>query len=139
MRHDPVDLGTGDANFLHNLVGDLGQLDHGVAEDLAPLHPQEAGVLGGRWAARDIEKVVMGAVGVQADAQDAPVCGVAGAEDFSFMLHAKPGSYIWMGNGAGEGGCYLHNPHYDFNDEALPLGASYWATLVESLLPKGKS
>ncbi|HEX2117194.1 MAG TPA: M20 aminoacylase family protein [Alphaproteobacteria bacterium] len=59
-----------------------------------------------------------------------------GGEDFAFMLQAKPGAYIFIGNGSGEGGCYLHNPHYDFNDEALPLGASYWARLVERTLPK---
>ena len=54
-----------------------------------------------------------------------------GAEDFAFMLQAKPGCYIWIGNGVGEGGCMLHNPGYDFNDEILPLGASYWVKLVE--------
>ncbi len=59
-----------------------------------------------------------------------------GAEDFAFLLQKKPGAYIWVGNGGTEGGCLLHNPHYDFNDEALPIGASYWATLVETALPK---
>lgn len=58
-----------------------------------------------------------------------------GAEDFAYMLHAKPGCYVWMGNGPGEGGCLLHNPQYDFNDEALAIGASYWVKLVENLLP----
>ncbi|MBS4097472.1 MAG: amidohydrolase [Sulfuricella sp.] len=59
-----------------------------------------------------------------------------GAEDFSCMLQVKPGCYVWLGNGPGEGegGCTLHNPHYDFNDEILPLGASYWARLVEQVL-----
>ena len=60
-----------------------------------------------------------------------------GAEDFAFMLQAKPGCYVWLGNGLGEGGCMLHNPHYDFNDEILPIGASYWARLAERLLPLG--
>ena len=59
-----------------------------------------------------------------------------GAEDFSFMLNERPGCYIWIGNGPGEGGCYLHNPGYDFNDDALPIGASYWARLVETRLAK---
>jgi amidohydrolase len=59
-----------------------------------------------------------------------------GAEDFSFMLNERPGCYIWIGNGPGEGGCYLHNPGYDFNDKALPIGASYWARLVETRLAK---
>jgi len=57
-----------------------------------------------------------------------------GAEDFAFLLRERPGSYIWIGNGAGEGGCFLHNARYDFNDEILPLGASYWARLVETEL-----
>jgi len=58
-----------------------------------------------------------------------------GAEDFAYMLQAKPGCYVWLGNGPGAGGCTLHNPHYDFNDDILPWGISYWATLVESALP----
>lgn len=58
-----------------------------------------------------------------------------GAEDFAFMLREKPGSYIWVGNGSGEGACMLHNPGYDFNDDIIPLGASYWVTLVEQVLP----
>ena len=61
---------------------------------------------------------------------------VMGAEDFAFMLQAKPGCYIFIGNGPGEGGCMLHNAHYDFNDEILPIGASYWARLVEHTLGK---
>ncbi len=66
--------------------------------------------------------------------RDLPPC--MGSEDFSYMLEARPGSYIWMGNSGVEGGCFLHNPNYDFNDEALGWGASYWATLVENLQPK---
>jgi amidohydrolase len=57
-----------------------------------------------------------------------------GSEDFAFMLQAKPGCYVFIGNGPGEGGCMLHNPRYDFNDAILPLGASYWARLVEHCL-----
>jgi hippurate hydrolase len=57
-----------------------------------------------------------------------------GAEDFSYMLRARPGCYIWIGNGHAEGGCMLHNPRYDFNDAILPLGASYWVRLVETWL-----
>lgn len=59
-----------------------------------------------------------------------------GSEDFAFMLQRKPGSYVWIGNGPAEGGCMLHNPHYDFNDGVLPIGASYWAKLVETTLGK---
>ena len=57
-----------------------------------------------------------------------------GAEDFAFMLNEKPGAYVWIGNGPRDGGCMLHNPNYDFNDDILPLGASYWARLVETRL-----
>jgi hippurate hydrolase len=56
-----------------------------------------------------------------------------GAEDFAFMLQEKPGAYIWLG--AGEEHPNLHSPAYDFNDEILTLGASYWARLVETALP----
>jgi hippurate hydrolase len=58
-----------------------------------------------------------------------------GAEDFAYMLEAVPGSYIWMGSGNDQA-ALLHSPHYDFNDEALPLGVSYWAKLVETRLAR---
>ncbi len=64
------------------------------------------------------------------------------AEDFGYMLRERPGAYIWLGHGAqgndghGGPGCRLHNPHYDFNDDILTTGASYWATLVETILPR---
>ena len=57
-----------------------------------------------------------------------------GAEDFSFMLLQKPGCYAWIGNGSTAGGCLLHNPNYDFNDDNLCLGAAYWVKLVENVL-----
>lgn len=59
-----------------------------------------------------------------------------GAEDFSFMLQRRPGSYIWMGTGGDGPAVSLHSARYDFNDEALTLGVSYWARLVERLLPR---
>lgn len=61
-----------------------------------------------------------------------------GSEDFAYMLEEKPGCYIWLGNGTegGPGGCSVHNPHYDFNDEISVIGASYWAKLVETTLPR---
>lgn len=58
-----------------------------------------------------------------------------GAEDFAFMLQERPGCYVWVGQGGAGLGCLLHNPRYDFNDEILPLGSSYWARLVETALP----
>lgn len=57
-----------------------------------------------------------------------------GSEDFAFMLEARPGSYILIGNGPGEGGCLLHSAHYDFNDAVIPLGVRYWCRLVETVL-----
>ncbi|MGR9116547.1 MAG: M20 aminoacylase family protein [Gammaproteobacteria bacterium] len=58
-----------------------------------------------------------------------------GSEDFAFMLQEKPGCYLWIGNGPSQGSCLLHNPHYDFNDDILPIGAAYWIKLVELMLP----
>ena len=63
------------------------------------------------------------------------VAPMMGAEDFAYMLERKPGAYILMGAGGGDAAPMLHSPDYDFNDEALPYGASYWARLVEQLLP----
>lgn len=65
-----------------------------------------------------------------------------GAEDFAFMLQEKPGCYVFIGNGEGEhrdgghgiGPCNLHNPSYDFNDDLLPIGATYWVRLAERWL-----
>ena len=65
-----------------------------------------------------------------------------GAEDFAFMLQEKPGCYVFIGNGDGDhrsqghglGPCQLHNPCYDFNDQLLPLGSTYWVRLVERYL-----
>lgn len=60
---------------------------------------------------------------------------ILGSEDFSYMLQAKPGCYIMIGNGDGSGtGCMVHNPGYDFNDDAIALGASYWVTLAQAWL-----
>jgi hippurate hydrolase len=66
-----------------------------------------------------------------------------GAEDFAYMLQAKAGCYVFIGNGEGDhrvaghglGPCQLHNASYDFNDQLLPIGASYWVKLAEMSLP----
>jgi len=74
-------------------------------------------------------------VGADKVERDPPL--IMASEDFSFMLEKVPGCYLNVGNGAGEGGgevCEVHNPGYDFNDEALPLGASFFARLVETRL-----
>jgi hippurate hydrolase len=57
---------------------------------------------------------------------------VMGAEDFSFMLEARPGAFIFVGNGDSAG---LHHPAYDFNDDVIPIGTSYWVKLVETAMP----
>ncbi len=57
-----------------------------------------------------------------------------GAEDFADFLQQRPGAYIWLGNGPGEGGCTLHNPNYDFNDDIIGLGVAYWCSLVQTVL-----
>jgi hippurate hydrolase len=62
-----------------------------------------------------------------------------GGEDFSYMLLERPGAYVWLGQGGGPGGCFLHNPNFDFNDEVIPLGAGYLAALVEHALPLGEA
>ncbi len=75
---------------------------------------------------------------------DTDVEPTMGAEDFAFMLQEKPGCYVFIGNGEGAhragghglGPCQLHNTSYDFNDNLLPIGASFWVKLVEMSLPQ---
>ena len=73
---------------------------------------------------------------------DTQVEATMGAEDFAYMLQAKPGCYVFLGNGDGDhrsaghglGPCNLHNPSYDFNDDLLPIGAAYWVALTQTYL-----
>jgi amidohydrolase len=65
------------------------------------------------------------------DRVDTTVPPMMGAEDFSYMLEARPGAFVFIGNGNSAG---LHNPSYDFNDEALPVGSSFLARIVEKAL-----
>jgi hippurate hydrolase len=58
-----------------------------------------------------------------------------GAEDFAFMLQARPGCYARLGQGGVDGGCWLHSSRYDFNDAVIPLGAGYLAALAERRMP----
>ena len=70
-----------------------------------------------------------------------------GAEDFAYMLQARPGCYVFIANGdgvhreMGHGGgpCTLHNPSYDFNDDLIPLGATYWVRLTEQWLAQARA
>lgn len=66
-----------------------------------------------------------------ADQVDANMVKASGSEDFAFMLEARPGSYLMIGNGES---APLHNPHYNFNDELIPLGGCYWSSLAETFL-----
>jgi amidohydrolase len=59
-----------------------------------------------------------------------------GAEDFAYLSKVVPGCYVWLGNGPGEGGCMLHSPHYDFNDDVIATGIRYWVRLAERVLAR---
>ncbi|MGO1075715.1 M20 aminoacylase family protein [Inquilinus sp. CA228] len=82
-------------------------------------------------AARVAETVV-GEGNVQRDVEPS-----LGGEDFAYLLNARPGAYLFLGQAGGASGAMIHNPHYDFNDEVLPLGASLLAGLVETQLKAG--
>jgi amidohydrolase len=87
-------------------------------------------------------KVMTGIVGEANVLEQEPTMG---AEDFAFMLQAKPGAYCFIHNGDGShretghggGPCMLHNPSYDFNDDLIPLGATYWVRLAQEWLARG--
>lgn len=76
-----------------------------------------------------IAREVVGSQNV--DDQIAPMMG---AEDFSFMLNERPGAFVFIGNGESAS---LHHPHYNFNDDIISFGSSYWIKLVETALPLG--
>ena len=67
---------------------------------------------------------------VSGQCSDAPL--VMGGEDFAFMLEERPGAYVLMGNGDT---AMVHHPEYNFNDEAIPAGCSWWAEIVEQRMP----
>lgn len=79
----------------------------------------------------DVARAIAGADQVTDD-----MTPVMGSEDFAFMLQERPGCYIMIGNGAGPDRSSVHHPTYDFNDDILPLGATYWSRLAETLLPR---
>ena len=89
--------------------------------------PKEAGI------ATKVASMVVGAENVVGDSRP-----VMTSEDFGYMLQARPGAYLLLGNGEeGVGGCSLHNPAYDFNDDILSIGADFWVTLVTTQLAVG--
>src|SRR5690606_631423 len=75
--------------------------------------------------AAGVARSVSGAASVEAD-------GTMGGEDFAYMLQARPGAYIFLGNGDST---ELHSDTYDFNDEIIPVGVSYWVKIVETAMP----
>ncbi len=79
--------------------------------------------------ARQVGVDLMGEAGV---IRNGPA--LTGSEDFAFMLEKLPGSYLFIGNGAGEGSCMVHNPSYDFDDSNIPIGAAYWVCLAQKFL-----
>ncbi|HEX8478692.1 MAG TPA: M20 aminoacylase family protein [Telluria sp.] len=109
-------------------------VDFGFKRNYPPLvnHPEQTAM------AIDAMRAVVGADKVEVNVEP-----TMGAEDFAFMLQAKPGCYVFLGNGEGDhraaghglGPCQLHNASYDFNDHLLPIGASYWIRLAEMSLP----
>jgi hippurate hydrolase len=118
----------------HVAAGFHATVDFGFRRNYPPLlnHPEQTAV------AVEAMRAVVGADQVNANVEP-----TMGAEDFAFMLQAKPGCYVFLGNGEGDhraaghglGPCQLHNASYDFNDQLLPIGASYWIRLVEMSLP----
>jgi hippurate hydrolase len=78
--------------------------------------------------ARSVAQSVAGA-----DRVDPDLPPMMGGEDFSYMLNARPGAFIFVGNGEDSAG--LHHPRYNFNDDVIPYGTSYWVKLVETAQP----
>jgi amidohydrolase len=117
----------------HTAMAFDAQIDFQFQRNYPPLinHAQETAL------AVSVMQSIVGADNVNANVEP-----TMGAEDFAFMLQEKPGCYVFIGNGEGEhrsighglGPCNLHNPSYDFNDDLLPIGATYWVRLAEMLL-----
>lgn len=114
-----VDVATGVARAL----GASAEVTFSAEHPAVVNSPAETALAG------EVAASLVGAVAVATDAEP-----VLGSEDFSYMLERKPGCYVLIGNGAGSGSCMIHNPGYDFNDDALPLGATFWARLAEAYL-----
>jgi hippurate hydrolase len=88
-------------------------------------YPVTVNAAGPTAFAAAVASTISGATDVDAD-------GTMGGEDFAYMLQARPGAYIFLGNGDST---ELHSDTYDFNDEIIPVGVSYWAKIVETAMP----
>lgn len=112
--------------------GVAGAFGAGAEVSFSAEHPPVVNSAAETALAGDVAAGLVGADAVKTDADP-----VLGSEDFSYMLERKPGCYVLLGNGAGSGSAMIHNPGYDFNDEALPVGAAFWARLAEAWLGRG--
>ncbi len=114
------------------------ETDKLIAEGIAAAHGAEASVtvFTGYPVTINHPGQTEAALGVASEIVGTPYVEPAttptmGGEDFSYMLNARPGNFIFIGNGDTAG---LHNPNYDFNDEIIPYGVSYWVKLAETRL-----
>jgi hippurate hydrolase len=130
-------------DLLEQRMGEIARhtcLAHGMACDFTFKRNYPTTVNHARQTAIALQ-VMTGIVGADNVLPQQPTMG---AEDFGFMLQKIPGCYCFIGNGVGDhrsvghgaGPCMLHNASYDFNDDILPLGTTYWVKLVETCLPK---
>jgi hippurate hydrolase len=88
-------------------------------------------------SAKETEEALRAASAVVgSDRVDSTISPVMNSEDFSFMLNSVPGAFLFMGAGQPSPNGMNHQPGYDFNDRLLSIGADYWVSLVESLLPE---
>jgi hippurate hydrolase len=116
----------------------IGQVCHGIEAafgvsidlDYKKGYPPTINAEGPVALAREVAHGVFGEAHVHGD-----LAPSMGAEDFSYLAQEVPACYAWLGNGPVAGGCLLHSPHFDFNDQAIPLGVRYWVRLVETALP----
>lgn len=97
--------------------------------DYARGYPPTINATGPTKVACDVARQVVGEKNVLTQLKPS-----MGAEDFAYLSSVVPGCYIWLGNGMGEGGCMLHSPHYDFNDDIIATGIRYWVALTERTL-----
>lgn len=104
---------------------------YGVHIDLRYEHgyPPTVNAPGATALAREVARAVAGEGAVQTHLRPS-----MGAEDFAYLAQVAPASYVWLGNGPTEGGCLLHSPHYDFNDEIIATGIRYWVRLAQRVL-----
>ena len=107
---------------------------HGVRIEI-DLDPRNPATVNSAPEAEICRRAAASVLGAEHVRRDEPPS--TAAEDFSYMLLEKPGCYVWLGNGSDEESHALHNPYYDFNDEILAIGVSYWAGLVATALRPG--